>query len=192
KEARSLEAMAGYNWVFDFLLLPDGSESVTGMAVTLDYFSVIGVKPLIGRAFLDSDAPTARVQATVAMLSHELWQRRFNGDPHIVGKIVHISRYPPFAVVGVMPPDIRFLPPSASMVWSVIWLPNGRTKSESGSHWERYQRMSCYSLSAKVWHRFWWESVAESWAHWGWVTSSPAGCLVWKALIRRSSPSARS
>src|SRR2546425_9449620 len=45
KEARSLEAIAGYNWVFDFLLLPDGSESVTGMAVTLDYFSVIGVKP---------------------------------------------------------------------------------------------------------------------------------------------------
>jgi len=86
KEARSLEAMAGYNWVFDFLLLPDGSESVTGMAVTLDYFNVIGVKPLIGRAFLDSDAPTARVQATVVMLSHELWQRRFNGDPHIVGK----------------------------------------------------------------------------------------------------------
>ncbi len=63
KEARSLEAMAGYNWVFDFLLLPDGSESVTGMAVTLDYFNVIGVKPLIGRAFLDSDAPTASVQA---------------------------------------------------------------------------------------------------------------------------------
>jgi len=110
KEARSLEAMAGYNWVFDFLLLPDGSESVTGMAVTLDYFNVIGVKPLIGRAFLDSDAPTASVQATVVMLSHELWQRRFNGDPHIVGKIVHIIRYPPLAVAGVMPPDIRFLP----------------------------------------------------------------------------------
>ena len=45
---------------------------------------------------------------------------------------------------------------------------------------------------AKVWRRFWWELVAESWAHWGWVTSSPAGCLVWKSLIRRSSPSARS
>src|SRR5262249_51834813 len=40
KEARSLDALAGYNWTFNFLVSSDGSESLQGMAVTRDYFRV--------------------------------------------------------------------------------------------------------------------------------------------------------
>src|SRR5206468_7754545 len=87
-------------------------ESVEGMAVTRDYFKVVGIQPALGRAFDDSDAPNA--PQTVIILGHDLWQRRFNGNPNIIGQAVRISRHPqPLTVVGVMPPGVRFLPAPA-------------------------------------------------------------------------------
>src|SRR4029077_15018213 len=55
-------------------------------------------------------------QAAVIILGYDCWQRRFNGDPNIVGKTVRMSRRDtPPTVVGVMPPGVRFLPsPQAS------------------------------------------------------------------------------
>ncbi len=112
--SKSFESIAAYNWTFNFLVLPDGSESVEGMAVTRDYFKVVGIQPALGRAFDDSDAPNA--PQTVIILGHDLWQRRFNGNPNIIGQAVRISRHPqPLTVVGVMPSGVRFLPaPSES------------------------------------------------------------------------------
>ena len=109
RESRSFEAIAAYNWTFNFLVLPDGSESIEGMRVTRDYFKVAGIHPALGRAFDESDTPDG--PATALILGHDLWQRRFNGDPNIVGQNVRISRYSyPRTVVGVMPPNVRFLP----------------------------------------------------------------------------------
>src|SRR4029077_10708881 len=55
-------------------------------------------------------------QAAVIILGYDCWQRRFNGDPAIVGKTIRMSRRDtPPTVVGVMPPGVRFLPsPQAS------------------------------------------------------------------------------
>jgi putative ABC transport system permease protein len=109
KQAKSFTSFAAYGWTFNFLVRSDGSESMEGMVVTQDYFRVIGLKPLLGRTFLDSE--TGVPPAPVIILGYDLWQRKFNGDPHIVGKTVRMSRseIPP-TVVGVMPPGVRFLP----------------------------------------------------------------------------------
>src|SRR6266496_1308224 len=56
--SKSFASIAAYNWTFDFLVLPEGSESIEGMAVTRDYFKVAGIQPVLGRAFDDSDTPT--------------------------------------------------------------------------------------------------------------------------------------
>jgi putative ABC transport system permease protein len=117
-EAKSFKGMAGYGWEFCFLIRPDGSEPVEGQKVTRDYFQVMGVKPLLGRTFVDSDgdAVASGSMPTVIILGYHVWHRIFNGDPEIVGKAIQIRRYggtPPVAtmtVVGVMPPGIRFLP----------------------------------------------------------------------------------
>src|SRR5262249_23769197 len=45
KEAKSFEAIAAYRWTFDFIVSEDGSESIEGMQVTKEYFSVTGLKP---------------------------------------------------------------------------------------------------------------------------------------------------
>jgi putative ABC transport system permease protein len=130
KQSKSFSSFAAYGWTFNFLVRSDGSESMEGMFVTRDYFRVAGLKPLLGRTFLDSE--TSVPPAPVIILGYDLWQRKFNGDPEIIGKTVRMSRreVPP-TVIGVMPPGVRFLPspgaaqePNYNVNASVdFWLP---------------------------------------------------------------------
>jgi putative ABC transport system permease protein len=109
RESKTFEAMAGYAWAFNFLVADEGSESLEGMFVSKDFFKVLGLKPLLGRTFQDSE--TSFPPGPVIILGHDLWQRRFGGDPDILGKPIRISRRDtPPTVIGVMPPGIRFLP----------------------------------------------------------------------------------
>jgi len=116
RQARSVEPPAIYGWTFNFLVLPDGSQSIGGMFVTPSYFRVLGVRPILGREFADAELAKPGTPPTAIILGYDLWQRQFNGDPNIVGKTIRISRMPaPLPVVGVMPRGIRFLPdPRAS------------------------------------------------------------------------------
>jgi len=114
KEGKSFEGIAAYDWTFNFLVRNDGSQSMQGMYVTKDYLRVMGLKPVVGRGFEDSDFAQGPVKAIV--LGYEFWKRAFGGDKDIVGKTVRISRWdvPPI-VIGVMEPGVRFLPsPGAS------------------------------------------------------------------------------
>lgn len=109
KQAKSFESIAAYGWSFNFLVLSDGSESIQGMVVTKDYFRVVGIQPVLGRTFVESE--TGVRPPPVIVLSYDLWQRKFNGDPNIIGKPFRMSRQQtPPTVIGVMPPGIRFLP----------------------------------------------------------------------------------
>jgi putative ABC transport system permease protein len=119
KETHSFESIAAYTWSFSFLIPNSGdgggSESMQGMQVTRDYFGVVGIQPALGRIFSETEGgPNS---APVIILGHDLWQRKFHGDPNIVGKTVRLSRRrtPVVSIIGVMPAGIRFLPsPGAS------------------------------------------------------------------------------
>ncbi len=76
-----------------------GAESVFGMAVTVNYFTVLGASPAAGRLFDagDSEQPGA---SPIAVLSHAFWTRRFNKDLAIVGRTLTLNGHP-FTVVGV-------------------------------------------------------------------------------------------
>jgi putative ABC transport system permease protein len=118
KDAKSFEAIAGYGLDFAFLLLPDGSQHLRGLDVTPDYFRVLGIRPILGRGFTESDADGVGNHSwpTVVIIGHQLWQQRFNSDSGIIGKSIQLrhNASPPvtlaLTVVGVMPPGIRFLP----------------------------------------------------------------------------------
>jgi putative ABC transport system permease protein len=85
-------------------------ERVSGLAVSANLFSVLGVGPVIGRAFLPEED---RIGAgRVAILSHGFWQRRFGADPGLVGRTVALDGEQ-FTVVGVLPREFRLLPPSS-------------------------------------------------------------------------------
>jgi putative ABC transport system permease protein len=77
-----------------------------GEVVSANYFTVLGVKPFLGRLFLpeeDRDAPGAY---PIVVISHRLWATQFGADPGIVGRVVRINSHP-LTVVGVTPPDFR-------------------------------------------------------------------------------------
>src|SRR5215467_13580615 len=90
KQATSLQAVAAYGWTFNFLVLPDGSESIEGMWVTPDYFNALGLRPVLGRTFVEADA--ANKSAPVIIIGSDLWERTYNHDPDIIGKTIRISR----------------------------------------------------------------------------------------------------
>jgi putative ABC transport system permease protein len=88
------------------LTLTNGQEAVQvqGQAVSANLFTVLGVQPFLGRSFTrQEDEPGSRV----VVLSHDLWQRRFGGDPNILGKPITLDREQ-FQVVGVMPPGFSY------------------------------------------------------------------------------------
>jgi putative ABC transport system permease protein len=142
RQARAFEPPAVYRWSFNFLVRDDGSESLGGMTVTTNYFRVLGLKPILGREFLDSESARLNAPSTAIILGHDFWQRKFNADPNIVGKSVRLSRMPaPLPVVGVMPPGVRFLPDPAAASepnYDVnarvdFWLPMTPDESRPGS-----------------------------------------------------------
>ena len=94
----AMAAMAGAS----FNLNAGGDvEVIRGTNITADFLPVLGVTPALGRNFLpEEDRPGGNTR--VALISHGFWQRRFSGDPGIVGKTLTINDNP-FIVVGVLP-----------------------------------------------------------------------------------------
>ncbi len=109
--SKALEDVALYGWTFNYLVRPEGSESIEGMFVTKNYFKMLGLKLALGREFEEGEMDRSGSRASAIIIGYELWQRSFNGDPNILGKTVNISRNPnPLTIVGVMAPGVRFLP----------------------------------------------------------------------------------
>jgi putative ABC transport system permease protein len=108
-ESKSFQGIAAYDWTFNFLIRNDGSQSMQGTEVSKDYLQVMGLKPMAGRGFEDSDFSQGPVKSI--LLGYEFWQRAFGGDKDIIGKTVRISRWDvPPTVIGIMEPGVRFLP----------------------------------------------------------------------------------
>ncbi len=99
-----------------------GPEMVAGVRVSTDYFRLLGVAPALGRDFSPGeDRPDTRF---VVMLSHALWQQRFNSDPNIIGKPVKVSDET-FIVIGVMPPGFEDLVSANFYGAAQVWAPLG-------------------------------------------------------------------
>ena len=112
----SFEDLAGYgsvNWSFEFKG-PPLRERVAAAYVSASFFDTLRARPLFGRTFLpEEDEPTA---GRALVLSYGLWQRRFGGDPKVVGTKVLADE--PFTIVGVMPRDFDF--PQGAELWTPV------------------------------------------------------------------------
>lgn len=83
------------------LTVNNASERIYGEIVTGNYFNVLQVKPVLGRAFLEEEDHTTNTHPVV-VISNSLWRRRFNSDTSVVGKIITINQQS-YTVIGVMP-----------------------------------------------------------------------------------------
>jgi putative ABC transport system permease protein len=83
----------------------DFPETVQGLRVTPEFFSLWAIRPMLGRFFAQDESQPGHDD--VIILSHHLWQSRFGGDPAILGRTIPFIEQS-FTVVGVMPPYFRF------------------------------------------------------------------------------------
>src|SRR5882724_7144241 len=103
------------------------AERLQGFQVSANLFSMLGVAPQQGRAFLsEEDHPGAN---HVVVLSHGLWQRRFGADPRIVGQTLTLNG-DSYQVVGVMPADFRFF--SRTDIWTPLAFTAADEKDPAG------------------------------------------------------------
>jgi predicted permease len=97
----------------------EAPEQIQGLAVTADFFSVLGVQPVMGRMFLpDEDKPDSN---QVAVVSYGFWQRYLGSDPERVGQPLTFNGRS-YTVVGVMPPSFDFGMRDKIGVWTAYKL----------------------------------------------------------------------
>ncbi len=105
-------------------------ERIEGERVSAGLFPLLGIPPALGRVFTpEEDSPEA---PRVIVLSHSLWQRRFGGDPAIIGQRLTLD-YHPYTVIGVMPAHFRF--PGREQEF---WLPIAFEPEEAAGRGDHY------------------------------------------------------
>src|SRR5687768_5886957 len=113
KVTRSFESIGSYRNSSATLTGGQDPERVQSADITASMIPTLGIRPLIGRNFSeDEDRPNG---PAVAMLAYSLWQRRFGGDPSIVGKTIQVDGIAR-EVVGVMPATFHF-PDAGDELW---------------------------------------------------------------------------
>lgn len=115
---RSYDALAAASIIV--VAVGEDERVLGGSRVTGEFFSALGAVPLVGRTITPEDV---RDGARVLVISHQVWQARFGGDPNVVGRTVPISwageyrsvASEPFTIIGVLPRGARY--PRGSDVW---------------------------------------------------------------------------
>jgi putative ABC transport system permease protein len=117
QQNHGFEPLAATTW-HDVNLTGSGDpEHLTGYQVTANFFDTLHVKPMLGRGFRAEEEQPGQDQETV--LSYGLWQRRFAGDPNIVGQTIELDGHK-CLVVGVMPKGFEY--PKTAELWSPLVL----------------------------------------------------------------------
>ncbi len=123
--SRTLEAMGAFVSRNFALATEDATERVQGGSVTASLFPMIAARPILGRGFHEDDAAPFGHESVV-LLSYGLWQKRFGGDPWVVGRSLHLNGRA-LTVVGVMAPGFRF--PERQDVWVPLRLDPGGARA---------------------------------------------------------------
>ncbi len=120
-KARQSQLFAGATaWSFNKLDMSRGGQAqpVEALIASGEFFDVLGVQPVLGRAFTTAnDRRGAGADLSVALVSFAFWQRQFGGAVDVVGRSVSLNRVA-FTVIGVMPPE--FLGPAIGRGFDVL------------------------------------------------------------------------
>ena len=134
QQSKTLQYVATYQRSGTMVTEGGEPERLIGAAVTADYFPLLGVKPVLGRVFTrDEDKPGA---PQVIVLSYGLWQRRFGGDPNIIGREVNLGGKT--TVIGVLPAGFEYpISDDSQDYWepmfSAAWMTK-ETREERANH----------------------------------------------------------
>ena len=126
----TFQDMALFGWTADLNLSGEGRpERIRGAPTEANFFSLLGVDPIVGRTWAAGEDQPGKDQ--VAVLSYGLWMSRFAGDRHAIGQTIRLNSRP-YTIVGVMPADFRF--PSSAQLWTPLDM-STRGLGQRGNHW---------------------------------------------------------
>jgi predicted permease len=104
QQTRVLDGVLAFRRLYDMDLEVDGQSGLAnGQLVSGSYFSVLGVKAILGRTILPTDESVAG-QSPVAVIGYDYWRSRFALDPSVIGKKILLNNAP-FTIVGVTAPE---------------------------------------------------------------------------------------
>jgi putative ABC transport system permease protein len=113
KQCKAFEQIAAFNSNLSRNLTGGQEpERITAARVSGDLFSMLGVNPLLGRTINANDQGPQGER--VLVINHSLWQRRFGGNPEVIGQKVFLDDEP-FTIIGVMPKNFYFMEREAFM-----------------------------------------------------------------------------
>ncbi len=104
-------------------------ENIAGLAVSPNFLSMMGIRPVIGRSFTPDEGKAGT--APVLLLSFALWQSHFGGFPGVIGQTIRLDSRA-FTVVGVLPPDFRWVEKCDVMEPDGVWATNNDTIASRG------------------------------------------------------------
>jgi len=113
------DGMVLYNVAVVIRETGDESEFLFGEEVTANYFDVLGVRPVLGRAFAPEDGAIGASPTVV--IGHSFWKNRLGGDRDVLGKTIRLTGHD-FAIIGVAPEEFVGLFPLQADVWHPITL----------------------------------------------------------------------
>ncbi|MGA2369947.1 MAG: ABC transporter permease [Candidatus Korobacteraceae bacterium] len=117
KNSKLLDAVASYSWSPDKLVGPRRTVPILAARVSPEFFQVLNLNAAIGRTFRPGDNRTC---SNCVLLSYEIWQLQFHGDPAIVDQQVTLEGDGnPRTVIGVLPRNFRLLSPEIA-VWVLL------------------------------------------------------------------------
>ena len=128
---QSFEGLAQYFFAGSFIVtIHDTPQRLSGSHVTANFFSLLGVKPALGRDFTEADNQPGVERVTI--ISDALWQSDFGGDVNILGRKLRLNGQPA-TVIGVMPPGFQF---PRDQLWTPIFneYPGLRQRSSGGAN----------------------------------------------------------
>ena len=135
--SRSFEELGGVQWVPFNLTGVDTPQRLAGQAVTLNYFSILGVQPQLGRIFSSEEDRFGA--ARTALISDSLWRTTFGADPNILGRSINLNS-DNFTVIGVMPPRFEFVTKTD------IWAPLSESLDPNSPWFDRGNHMGLFAL----------------------------------------------
>ena len=131
--ARSFQSLAGYAGDA-YTITGNGDPKTTYAAmVSTNFFSTLGVRPILGRDFAPGEDLPEGSGPNVAMLAYGFWRREFAGDRNIIGRVLHLDGKP-VTVVGILPRDFEFSPAGIVPIWVPLHL-NKYERTERGVRW---------------------------------------------------------
>src|SRR5215470_14683074 len=131
-ESKAFEHLVAFDSGNVFLTRRGEPERLDAVRATANIFAALGVAPQLGRAFMpEEDRPGG---APVVILSHAFWQRRFGGDPAVIGQSLTLDRESR-QVIGVMPPGFKFIEKADALLPLAI---NAQLESTRNTDGRRY------------------------------------------------------